>query len=71
VRTNLSNGVTNNTLRSGFVNNTYTTQTTDLGAIPQRQSLSQILKPKADNGDQGGNKPPNPLPKTQPGQPSS
>jgi hypothetical protein len=71
VRTDLSNGATNNTLRSSFVNNTYTTQTTDLGAIPQRQSLSQILKPLADNGDQGGNKPPNPPPNTQPGQPSS
>lgn len=60
VRTNLNNAPTNQTLRSGFVNNTYTTNTTDLGAIPQRQSLSQALKPKADNGDQGGNLPPNP-----------
>ena len=62
VRTNLDNGPENQTLRSGFVNNTYTTNTTDMGAIPQRQSLSQALRPKADNGDQGGNLPPNPPP---------
>ena len=71
VRTNLNNGPTNNTLRSGFVNNTYTTRTTDMGSIPSRQSLSEALKPRADNGDQGGNLPPNPPPNTQPGQPSS
>jgi hypothetical protein len=70
VRTNLNNGPSNNTLRSGFVNNTYTVQTTDMGNIPSRQSLSQILKPRADNGDQGGNLPPNPRPLTQPGQPN-
>lgn len=62
VRTNLNNGSANQTLRSGFVNNPYTTATTDVGNIPQRQSLSQALKPKADNGDQGGNLPPNPPP---------
>lgn len=62
VRTDLNNGPTNQTLRSSFVNNTYTTNTTDMGAIPQRQSLSQALKPRADNGDQGGNLPPNPPP---------
>jgi hypothetical protein len=71
VRTNLNNGPANNTLRSGFVNNTYTTRTTDMGNIPSRQSLSEALKPRADNGDQGGNLPPSPLPDTQPGQPSS
>jgi len=71
VRTDLSNGPSNNTLRSGFVNNTYTVPTTDMGNIPSRQSLSEILKPRADNGDQDGNKPPNPYPGTQPGQPSS
>lgn len=71
VRTNLNNGPANNTLRSGFVNNTYTTRTTDMGNIPSRQSLSEALKPRADNGDQGGNLPPNPLPNTQPGQKSS
>jgi hypothetical protein len=60
VRTNLDNGPENKTLRSGFVNNTYTTKTTDMGNIPQRQSLSQALRPLADNGDQGGNLPPNP-----------
>jgi hypothetical protein len=71
VRTDLTNGPSNNTLRSGFVNNTYTVNTKDLGNIPSRQSLSNLLKPLADNGDQGGNKPANPYPDTQPGQPSS
>ena len=71
VRTNLNNGNTNDTLRSSFVNNTYTVPTTDMGNIPSRQSLSQILKPKADNGDQDGNLPPSPYPYTQPGQKSS
>lgn len=37
-------------LRSSFVNNTANVQTTDRGAIPSRQSLSEILKPRADNG---------------------
>ena len=71
VRTNLTNGVSNNTLRSTFVNNTYTVATTDQGNIPSRQSLSELLIPKADNGGQGGDKPPNPFPPTQPGQRSS
>lgn len=71
VRTNLDNGPTNNTLRSGFVNNSYTVPTTDMGNIPSRQSLSEILKPRADNGDANGNKPANPYPNTQPGQRSS
>jgi len=62
VRTNLNNGPSNKTLRSSFVNNTYTVQTTDLGNIPSRQSLSEILKPRADNGDNNGNLPPNPRP---------
>ena len=62
VRTDLTNGPANQTLRSGFVNNTYTVPTTDLGNIPSRQSLSELLKPRADNGDDGGNKPPNPRP---------
>jgi hypothetical protein len=48
--------------RASFVNNTYTVPTTDMGNIPSRQSLSEILKPLADNGDQGGNLPPNPRP---------
>jgi hypothetical protein len=50
------------TQRAGFVNNTYTVPTTDLGNIPSRQSLSELLKPQADNGDAGGNLPPNPRP---------
>ena len=58
VRTDLNNGPTNKTLRSGFVNNTATVNTKDLGNIPSRQSLSEILRPRADNGDQGGFLPP-------------
>jgi hypothetical protein len=54
VRTDLNNGPLNETLRSGFVNNTATVNTTDMGRIPSRQSLSEILKPRADNGDDGG-----------------
>jgi len=71
VRTNLNNSSTNSTLRSTFVNNTYTVRTKDLGEVPSRQSLSEILRPRADNGDDGGNKPAKPFPPTQPGQPSS
>jgi len=71
VRTNLTNGPMNNTLRSGFVNNTYTVPTTDQGNIPSRQSLSELLKPRADNGSDDGNKTANPYPLTQPGQRSS
>jgi hypothetical protein len=68
VRTDLTNGPGNNTLRSSFVNNEYTVPTTDMGNIPSRQSLSEILRPRADNGDDNGNKPANPRPGTQPGQ---
>jgi hypothetical protein len=50
VRTDLTNGPQNQTLRSSFVNNTASVPTTDRGPIPSRQSLSEILKPKADNG---------------------
>lgn len=50
VRTDLTNGPMNQTLRSSFVNNTNQVQTTDRGNIPSRQSLSEILKPRADNG---------------------
>jgi hypothetical protein len=71
VRTDLSNGPSNDTLRSGFVNNARTVPTTDQGNIPSRQSLSELLRPRADNGSQGGNLPANPYPPTQPGQPSS
>ena len=62
VRTDLDLAQTAQTQRASFVNNTYTVNTTDLGNIPSRQSLSEILKPLADNGDQGGNLPPNPRP---------
>ena len=62
VRTDLDLASGALTQRASFVNNTYTVSTTDLGNIPSRQSLSQILKPQADNGDQGGNLPPNPRP---------
>jgi hypothetical protein len=71
VRTNLTPGANNDTLRSSFVNNTYTVNTTDLGNIPSRQSLSEALIPDAANGDDGGNKTPNPYPPTQPYQKSS
>lgn len=70
-RTNLTPGPDNDTLRSSFVNNTYTVSTTDQGNIPSRQGLSQILSPDGDNGNQGGDFDPNPYPNTQPGQPSS
>jgi len=62
VRTPLDWGPENLTQRSSFVNNTYTVPTKDQGNIPSRQSLSELLKPQADNGDQGGNLPPNPRP---------
>jgi hypothetical protein len=63
VRTDLDLAQGALTQRASFVNNTYTVPTTDMGNIPSRQSLSQILKPQADNGDQGGNiTPPNPRP---------
>jgi hypothetical protein len=71
VRTQLTPGKDNNTLRSSFVNNTYTVNTTDLGPIPSRQSLSEALQPNMANGDQGGDLEPNPYPPTQPGQRSS
>jgi hypothetical protein len=63
VRTDLDLASGALTQRASFVNNTYTVATTDQGNIPSRQSLSQILKPLADNGSQGGNiTPPNPRP---------
>ena len=63
VRTDMFLAQAAETQRASFVNNTYTVPTTDMGNIPSRQSLSQILKPLADNGDQGGNiMPPNPRP---------
>jgi hypothetical protein len=62
VRTDIGFAENANTLRASFVNNPYTVPTTDQGNIPSRQSLSEILKPNADNGNQGGNLPPNPPP---------
>jgi hypothetical protein len=50
VRTGLDYASNAQTLRASFVNNTANVQTTDRGAIPSRQSLSEILKPRADNG---------------------
>jgi hypothetical protein len=50
VRTGLDFESDAKTQRASFVNNTATVQTTDRGAIPSRQSLSEILKPQADNG---------------------
>lgn len=70
IRTDLYLGEGANTQRSSFVNNSYTVPTSDQGNIPSRQSLSQVLKPVADNGNQGGNKTANPYPGTQPGQPT-
>jgi len=57
VRTPVDWGLDNSSQRSSFVNNPYTVATSNQGAIPSRQSLSQMLKPEADNGNQGGNKP--------------
>ena len=48
VRTTLTPGANNQTLRSGFVNNT-NTFTNNSGEVTERQSLSQALRPKADN----------------------
>jgi hypothetical protein len=50
VRTDLDYATNAQTQRASFVNNTGNVQTTDRGAIPSRQSLSDILKPNADNG---------------------
>jgi hypothetical protein len=50
VRTGMDLAENAQTLRAGFVNNTATVATTDRGNIPSRQSLSEILKPTADNG---------------------
>ena len=48
VRTSLTPGSDNKTQRSGFVNNT-DTYTNNSGNVTVRQSLSQALRPKADN----------------------
>lgn len=49
VRTDLTPGADDQTQLSGFVNNTNTTATEDRGTIPERQALSKLLKPQADN----------------------
>lgn len=67
VRTELDWGANNGTQRNSFVENPYTVATTDQGNIPSRQSLSQLLKPMADNGNDGGNRQPNPPPLSGPG----
>jgi hypothetical protein len=41
--------VKSQTQRSSFVNNTNKTDTEDRGQIDERQPLSKILKPQADN----------------------
>jgi hypothetical protein len=48
VRTTLTPGPNSQTLRSGFINNT-DTFTNNSGNVSVRQSLSQALRPKADN----------------------
>jgi hypothetical protein len=48
VRTTLTPGANSQTLRSGFINNT-NTYINNTGEVTERQSLSQALKPKADN----------------------
>jgi hypothetical protein len=68
VRTSLDNSVFNTSQRSGFVNNSYTVPTKDQGHVPSRQSLSDLLRPQADNGMAGGNKTENKYPTTYPGQ---
>jgi hypothetical protein len=49
VRTDLTHGPADQTQRSLFVNNTNETATEDRGNIPERQALSKLLKPEADN----------------------
>ena len=71
VRTDLYQINGDQTQRSSFVNNTYTTPTNTQGNIPGRQSVSQALQPDAINGNDGGHKTANPWPPQQPGQPTS
>lgn len=49
IRTDLTPSADNKTQRSSFVNNTDTLATTDRGNIPALQSLSDLLRPSADN----------------------
>jgi hypothetical protein len=44
----MTNTDTRNTFKSGFINNTATNQIAG-ETVTERQSLSQALKPKADN----------------------
>jgi hypothetical protein len=48
VRMTMTNTDTRNTFKSGFINNTATNQIAG-ETVTERQSLSQALKPKADN----------------------
>jgi hypothetical protein len=48
VRTTLTPGAGSQTQRSGFINNT-NTYSNNTGEVTERQSLSQALRPKADN----------------------
>ena len=49
VRTTLTPGADNKTLRSSFANNSATVTTKDRGTVPSKQSLSDLLRPKKDN----------------------
>ena len=49
VRTNLTPGADNKTQKSGFVNNTNTYKDAAGNTHTERQSLSKVLTPKADN----------------------
>ena len=48
VRTSLTQGTSNKTLRSGFVNNTNTYTNSSGDSYSERQALNEIFKPKAD-----------------------
>jgi hypothetical protein len=48
IRMTLSNTLQRATQKSSFINNT-NTNTIDGVSVPERQSLSKALKPKADN----------------------
>jgi len=49
VRTSMTPGASNQTQRSGFVNNTNTYTTVDGKTYDERQGLSDVLTAKADN----------------------
>jgi hypothetical protein len=48
VRTNISNTDTKNTLKGTFINNTNQTPLINGGTVSERQTLNDLLKPKAD-----------------------